>query len=260
MTRTNSSGRAGLRPIDYPYSKKAMSDNDFDIESLAAYLHLAPAQVSKLADRDKLPGRKVGGHWRFSRAEILKWLEDRIGLSDDAELARMERDIQYDADRDDDVLLTVSEMLPLKGIEVSLGARTRNSVITSMIDVAERTGWLWDPAAMVDAVRSREDLHSTALDNGVAMMHPRRPLPNVLERPFIAFGRTDRALPFSNNRGVLTDVFFLLCSVSDRGHLHALARLSRLVNDSVLLAELRAAPDARAIHEAIQAREESLPE
>ena len=55
-----------------------MSDDDFDIESLAAYLHLATTQVAKLADRGKLPGRRIGGTWRFSRAEVHHWLEERI--------------------------------------------------------------------------------------------------------------------------------------------------------------------------------------
>ena len=36
-----------------------MSADDFDIDSLAAYLHLTPQQVARLADRGKLPGRKV---------------------------------------------------------------------------------------------------------------------------------------------------------------------------------------------------------
>ena len=60
-----------------------MSQADFDIDGLAAYLHMMPADIAKLADRGKLPGRRVGGAWRFSRAEVHHWLEERIGLSDD---------------------------------------------------------------------------------------------------------------------------------------------------------------------------------
>ena len=42
-----------------------MARQDFDIDELAKYLHLTPPQVSRMADRGKLPGRKVGGQWRF---------------------------------------------------------------------------------------------------------------------------------------------------------------------------------------------------
>ncbi len=67
-----------------------MVDDDFDIERLAAYLHLDPAQVARLADRGRLPGRKVGGQWRFSQAAIHHWLEERMGLSGADELKQME--------------------------------------------------------------------------------------------------------------------------------------------------------------------------
>ena len=50
---------------------------------------------------------------------------------------------------------------------------------------------------------------------------------------------------------MLTDVFFLICSVDDRGHLQALARLSRVITVPGLLEALRAAPDAKAAHRII---------
>ena len=59
-----------------------------------------------------------------------------------------------------------------QAVQVPLGARTRNSVITNMVEVAARTLWLWDPPKMVEAVRGREELYPTAMDNGVALMHP----------------------------------------------------------------------------------------
>ena len=54
-------------------------------------------------------------------------------------------------------------------------------------------------------------------------------------------------------------MFFLLCSTSDRGHLHALARLSRLLSEPSLLVELRRAEDAAAVQRAIRDHEQALP-
>ena len=149
-------------------------------------------------------------------------------------------------------------MLPPAAIEVPLAAKTRNSVITSMAEVAARTGWLWDPQKMADAVRAREDMHPTALESGVALMHARRPLASILGQSFIAFGRTESGVPFGGSHGVLTDLFFLICSTDDRGHLQTLARLSRLLTDPELVASLRIAPDAEAVHKAIKTAERKL--
>ncbi|HET6882224.1 MAG TPA: PTS sugar transporter subunit IIA [Pirellulales bacterium] len=231
--------------------------DDFDLDKLAGYLHLDPAQVARLVERGKLPGRRVAGDWRFSRSEIHHWLEERIGLSEEGELQRVEGAMQAAGSHPHDEL-SLAAMLPTEAIQVPLAARTRNSVIDSMLDVASRTGWLWDPEKMADAVRSREEMHPTALDNGVALLHPRRPMGNILEQAFLAFGRTDAGIPFGSSRGALTDLFFLICSTDDRGHLHTLARLSRLLNSSDFLAELRSAPDAASIRELFERAEAEL--
>ncbi len=234
-----------------------MLDEDLDLEGLAAFLHLTPAQVGRLADRGKLPGRKVAGQWRFSPAEIHHWMEDRIGLSGEEELVEVEGVLDRASPADEEVP-RIAELLPVEAIAVPLQARTRNSVINEMVDVAARTGWLWDPAKMAEAVRAREEMHPTALETGVALLHPRRPMAGILGQAFLALGRTASGIPFGGGRGTLTDLFFLILSVEDRGHLRVLARLSRLINDADFMAELRAAPDAAATHAAIARREAEL--
>ena len=237
-----------------------MTEGDFDLRSLAEYLHLDPALVSRLVERGKLPGRRVGGQWRFSRDEIHHWLEDRISASDDSELERIGGALERQTPEDEPKIATLSELLTPAAIEVPLTARTRNSVITSMVEVAERTGWVWDPAAIVEAVRSREDLYPTALDNGAALLHPRRPLHYTVAQSFLALGVNDREIPFASGRGRLTDVFFLILSTSDREHLHTLAKLSRLLAQPNFLASLRGSADAHAAYALIAEQEAALNE
>jgi PTS system nitrogen regulatory IIA component len=237
-----------------------MSTGDFDNESLAVYLHLTPQQVARLADRGKLPGRKVAGQWRFSRAEINHWLEERIGLADEDDLVDVEGVLESDVGHEAEEKILIAEILPPEAIEIPLRARTRNAVFTAMVEVATRTGWLWDPDKMVQAVRARENLHPTALDNGVALLHPRRPLADILGQGFLALGCTPNGIPFGGSRGGLTDVFFLICSVDDRGHLRTLARLSRVINSPGFLPALREAPDAATAHQLIGETEAKLGE
>lgn len=235
-----------------------MAEGDFDLDQLAAYLHIGPAQVQRLVERGKLPGRRVGGQWRFSPGEIHHWLEERIGISSDEELAQMEGQLRRDRSGVERAAVSVAQLLPLEAIAVPLAARTKSSVITSMCELAARTGWLWEPAKMAEAVRAREELASTALECGVALLHPRRPQPNLLDRPFLALGRTEGGIPFGAPGGGLTDIFVLILSREERGHLQALARLSRLVGDAELLQAIRQARSAAEVHDLIAARETAL--
>lgn len=233
-----------------------MADDDFDISSLAAHLHMLPAQIAKLADRGKIPARRIGGDWRFSRAEIHHWLEDRIGLSNADELAEMEQNLERtDTSELGDV--SIAELLPVDTIAVPLAARTRAKVITAMSELAATTGMLWDPGKMAEAVSAREAMHPTALDIGVALLHPRRPQTSILGEAVMALGVTSQGIPFGGASG-LTDVFFLIAATSDHEHLRLLARVSRMISDSDWLAELRSASDARHAHQLLATRDAEL--
>ncbi len=234
-----------------------MAQDDFDVDRLASYLHMMPAAVLKLAERGKLPGRRVGGEWRFAAAEIHHWLEDRIGLSDDEALVKMEGALDRTADTAAIDEVSIGDLLKEEAIAVPLGARTRASVIAKMTELAARTHLLWDPEKMAEAVRAREEMHSTALDNGVALLHPRRPMPAILSEAVVALGITPGGIPFGSG-GILTDIFFLICSTSDHEHLRILARLSRVINDHEFLTSIRTATDAAALHRLIREREKSI--
>jgi nitrogen PTS system EIIA component len=234
-----------------------VANDDYDIAQLAAYLHLLPTQVSRLVDRGKLPGRRVAGQWRFSRPEIHQWLEQRIGLSDGEQLVEMERNLER-VDPSPEGALSLAALIPQEAIAAPLTARTRGSVITSMAELAASTGILWDPVKMAEAVTAREAMHPTALDIGVALLHPRRPQSSILSESIVALGIVGSGIPFGGRS--LTDIFFLICVTEDHQHLRILARLSRMISDEAWLASLRAAGDALEAHELIVQRAEELDE
>ena len=44
------------------------------VEQLSSYLQFAKSTLYKIAQEGKIPGQKVGKHWRFHRASIDEWL------------------------------------------------------------------------------------------------------------------------------------------------------------------------------------------
>lgn len=231
-----------------------MTESDFDVASLAAYLHITPQQVEKLAKRDELPSRRVNGKLQFPRPEIHHWMERRMGLLDDEQLIAVEGRLQKEQS---DAPVLLSEWMRVESIMTPLAAKTRKSAISSMSELAAQSGMLWDIDKMTAAVTAREDLQSTALDNGVALLHPRRPLPSILGDNLLALGVTGQGIPFGGSRK-LTDIFFLVCSLDDRSHLRVLARIARVIANDSVLDQIRSAPDAKEIYEVVCAVEEQL--
>ena len=51
-------------------------DSVLTILELADYLKVSKSTLYKLAQEGKLPGQKVGRHWRFRKQAVDRWLEE----------------------------------------------------------------------------------------------------------------------------------------------------------------------------------------
>jgi PTS system nitrogen regulatory IIA component len=149
-------------------------------------------------------------------------------------------------------------MLAEASIAVPFAATTRTSVLKELVNLADRSWNVYDPDAVLEAIKAREALGSTARENGVAIPHPRRPLPNALGEAVLAYGRVPAGIPFGAPGGQLTDIFFLVCCRDDRTHLRVLARLSRLLLRPDFLDDLRAAETPGETWQVIEAAERQL--
>jgi excisionase family DNA binding protein len=57
-------------------------DEVLDLREAAVLLGLDEQVVAAEAASGNLPGRRIGGQWRFSRAHLLAWLGGRSGQDD----------------------------------------------------------------------------------------------------------------------------------------------------------------------------------
>ena len=230
-----------------------MGNDTMDLGQLAHFLGRDARELGKMASRGQLPGRKVGGEWRFAPAEIHHWLEVEIpGLS--------EQHLEAIDPTCPAAGLTpfLSTLLPLECIDLALPARTRGSVLRSLVKLAEQSHQPWDPAEILKAIEAREDAVSTAQAGGFAVPHPRRRIPNTLGDSVIALARTPGGIPFGGPDRALTDLYFLVCCNDDALHLRMLARLARVVRIPSFLDDLRAAETPAAAWGLIDSAERGL--
>jgi PTS system nitrogen regulatory IIA component len=227
------------------------------IEELASYLQRDVREVGKLASRGHLPGRKVGGQWRFALAEINHWIETKLHEYTEAQLSALEA-AQHGGDGEP----LLANLLSEATIAVPLIASTRGSVLRELVVLAEQSWQVYDPEAIHEAVRQREEMGSTALPSGVAIPHPHRRLPGTLGESVIAFARTARGIPFGAREtwggSGLTDLFFLVLCQDDRTHLRVLARLTRLLMRPDFVTTLRQVETPAEAWETITAAEQEL--
>jgi len=214
-----------------------MSRDWFSLEELARQLGRDRREIEKLVQRGRVPGRKIAGEWQFHPTEITHWLEQEMREYTDRELAVLEQTHRSAEFTDPH---PIAALLTPETVMVPLEARTKRSVLESLVEVAGRTWHVWQPAVLLSAVQDRESVLSTAFENGVAIPHPRNPLPEALGQSVIAYGRLMSGIHFGAPRHVMTDLFFLVACRDSRTHLHVLARLGRLLQTPGFVDDLRA--------------------
>lgn len=55
-----------------------MDDEVFTLEEAAAFLKATEYSIREAAKTGKIPAKKIGGQWRFTKKTIMEWLETSL--------------------------------------------------------------------------------------------------------------------------------------------------------------------------------------
>ena len=215
-------------------------------EELARRLKVSVAEVVRAAERGELPGLQVAGAWRFSAAQLSRWL----GTASPAPPARPAQDRLPEG---------LQELLRPDHIVPALAAHNSQEVIEEIASTAHRQELVNSKSWFAGALAEREAMLSTAVEGGLAFLHARRARTDNVVRPFVLLARSPCGVAFGAPDGAPTHLFFVLGLKYDRLHLRWLSRLARILGAADVVEALCAAPDAPAMHELLVGRDEQVP-
>jgi excisionase family DNA binding protein len=230
----------------------------FGIDEVARYLHLSRADLDRLVKNQDIPFERHGERLVFRKVEIDAWASQRILGMQGRHLAEYHQKSSRGAQQIVPNAAIMPEMVRPEFIEAALTAKTKASVLRQMAALAQKTGRVCDLAALLHGLEAREELCSTGIPGGLALLHSRNPESYLFETAFLVLGRTIQEIPFGAPDGQPTNLFFLIGCPDDRLHLHTLARLCLMAQKTDLLAELRQAVDADSMCECILTAEQAV--
>jgi len=235
-----------------------MSREVFTLEQAAAHVHLSPNDLKHAAQRGEVEASERGGLWFFEHRALDEWAQRSLLAAPSRDLAERHRAMADERRRAGTSGWGVAGLFSLETTDVAVRAKAKAGLLRDMTDLAARGGKVYDVDGLFKELVAREEAASTAIGEGVALLHPRFHDPYMFEESFVAYGRCERPVFFGAPDGEGTRHFFLVCSTDHRAHLHILARLAVLAHGSDMVERLDAAEDAAAALAAIRACEESF--
>ena len=233
-----------------------MSYQILSLEAVAEYLHLTPEDIAQRVKDNEIPHEKRGHRIVFSKDEIDLWASQRLLSLPGRRLTEYHRKSAADTREILPRQALLPEMIQPGFIGPALTAKTKSSILHELVALAAATGRLSNREDLLASLEAREALCSTGMPGGFALPHPRVPDPYLFETSFIVLGRTVQEIHFGAPDGQPTNLFFLICCQDDRLHLHILARICLMAQNTAILEQLRQSADNSAMHAALLAAEE----
>jgi len=149
------------------------------------------------------------------------------------------------------------DILKPENIKVPLEAHNKTEAITELVNVLGKSNAVSDAKKVLDAVLEREATRTTGIGNGLAIPHGKC---TGTDHLVMAIGRPATPIDFQAIDGRPVNIIWMLASPPDKTgpHIHALARISRLMTIDRFRQALTLAKTPQEIFDSIVAQENAL--
>lgn len=186
-------------------------------------------QVYRWVHEDGLPSQAADGQRYFNRAELLEWATlRRIALSPQAL-----REWSALAPGSDSLAAAVRA----GGVARVTGVGSRHDALQAvarLLPVADEA----DRETLLELLLARETQGSTAVNEGIAIPHPRHPMVTTTDHSIVLIAYLDPAVDFAANDGRPVHTMLALVSPTIRSHLAMLARIANVLREPAFRALL----------------------
>ena len=152
--------------------------------------------------------------------------------------------------------MKVSKFLKIENIVPEITASKKTDVLKELAGIVTSNSSTLNYQKTLETLQQREDLCSTAMDEGVAIPHGKlRGISEII----IAFGKSTKGIDFDSLDNKPTSFFIMLLSPenSSKKHIQALAKISNIFKNKEFRDKILKLDNAEEILELITEKDES---
>ncbi len=194
------------------------------LKELAEYLRVNERTILRMLKSGQIQGVKIGGQWRFNGSQIdqLFFPQSQPSGPDVVPLNEFTQP---------NIPMPVSRLLREDRVILEMKAKNVEGAINELSEPFARKTLTLDIQDLRNRLMAREKLLSTGIGSGIAIPHPRDPIPTLREPAIIIVGRSKSGVDFQALDKKPVSLFFLLACQNIELHLHLMGALARLLQD-----------------------------
>ncbi|NQV17288.1 MAG: PTS sugar transporter subunit IIA [Armatimonadetes bacterium] len=205
-----------------------MADKFFTLKQAGAFLRVTDSVIQEMIKSKLFHAVKKGNTFQISKIEIDEWLAN-LNDREVEQLALTKAVCRF------------SDYFKPRFIFLDFEADNKYEAIAEMSKKAKDLKIVKDHRWLYQVVVAREELVSTAIGKGVALLHPRHHHPSKIKKPSIIFGRSSNEIEFDALDNKPVNIFFMLLLHDDIQHLFSISYISKFLMNEENLDILRKA-------------------
>jgi len=200
------------------------------VKNISSLLNVSEKTIYRWVAEKKIPAYRVGEQVRFGRAEIIEWAN--------ANRVRIDPAVCLETEAEGQSTCSLGEALEFGGIFYRVEGTERDTALRSMVRLLRLPEGI-DPEQLLEMLKVREQMASTAIGDGIALPHPRRPILLQVDRPSVTLCFLDQAVDFGALDGKPVFALFTILSPTARAHLDLLSRVALALQNPEVKQALR---------------------
>jgi mannitol/fructose-specific phosphotransferase system IIA component (Ntr-type) len=226
------------------------------LSQAADAIGVLPATLKTMAVHGNIPFTTRGDNLLFFQDDIDLWFSQMVVGGDDKQLTQAQQERTHSQKN---ACPTLSALCPRECVTCALPGRTRATIIKALTELAEQSGFLYNPEDFRNEITKREEAGSTNLGNGIAIPHTMTREVGFFEQTFICIAKL--ATPAYFNAAPddsKTEILILSCSADSSEHLNILNKISSLCRCTSFIQDVREATTNEEIYQALLNAENTL--
>ena len=202
------------------------------LTEVADYLKIATKTVSRMIQRNEIPCVKISGQWRFKKSTIDQWLDNNMNNKTNTTKENISNSSELS-------FLPIYKLIDETMMVLDIKDGSTDDILKQLTTPLIENGYLDNTDTLVENLKVREQMASTAVSKGAAFPHCRKSSDNPKNLPPVILGISQKGINYNLKNNEKIHIFFLILVDDEILHLRILSKLAQFIHQDNIVEQIK---------------------